>query len=65
MIYASIINLDDRKEKLLKLFEFTLTGIFNLRVREKDRYGIISENSMLRLEYNSVFLLTDIMMGII
>lgn len=94
-VYASIINLDDREEKLLfidfieeysgkeyeieltkddeddifnlyvddvkllKLFEFTLTGMFNPRTGEKDRHGIIGGNSMFRPEYNSVFLFTD------
>ena len=94
-VYASIINLDDREEKLLfidfieeysgkeyeieltkddeddifnlyvddakllKLFEFTLTGMLNPWTGEKDRHGIIGGDSIFRPEYNSVFLFTD------
>lgn len=51
------LSVDDTK--LLKLFEFILTGIHNPWTGEKDRHGIRGGDDIFRPKYNGVFLFTD------
>lgn len=51
------LSVDDTK--LLKLFEFILTGIRNPWTGEKDRHGISGGDGIFRPKYNGVFLFTD------